>query len=129
MISAPTVLLIAVDSQLAYVLQRYADSYGARLVAVDFQAPVVALAAHTKPTLILLALTEVEQHDRVTLRALRADPQTRAIPIVLCTVHEIDRHGWAAEADQVLVQPVMYADFAALLDQAIQPVSRSPDRS
>ena len=122
MTSAPAALLIADDSQLTYVLQRYAASYGAQLIAVDFDAPVVALAVQAQPALILLSVTVLDERARAALGALRSDPRTHDIPIVLCLAHEIDRHGWAAEADGVLVQPVMYADFAALLDQAIQPM-------
>jgi CheY-like chemotaxis protein len=129
MTSTPTTFLIADDSQLTYVLQRYADSYGARLMVADFQAPVVALAAHEQPTLILLGLTGVEDRGRMALRALRADQRTCAIPIVLCTAHEIDQQDWAAEADRVLVQPIMYTEFAAMLDQVIQSVLRTNDRS
>ncbi len=120
MTSMPTVLLVADDSQLTYVLQRYAASYGAQLVAADFNAAIVALAVQTQPALILLGVTALDERAQTALWALRSDPQTRAIPIVLCTTQRIDRHGWAAEADRVLVQPVMYADFAALFDQAIQ---------
>jgi CheY-like chemotaxis protein len=118
MTSTPTALLIDDDSQLNYVLQRYAVSYGARLLAADFDGSVGALVEQEHPAVILLSLTDDDERSRSMLRALRSDPQTRAIPIVLCTTYEIDRHGWAAEADRVVVQPVMYADFAAILDQA-----------
>jgi CheY-like chemotaxis protein len=127
MTSAPTALLVADDSLLTYVVQRYAASYGAHLTAVDFHAPVVALAAQEQPVVILLNITGVDERGRETLCALRSDPRTCAIPIVLCTAHEIDRHGWAAEVDRVLVQPVMYADFVVILDQATQLVLRASD--
>ncbi len=111
-------LLVDDNSPLTYVLQRYAASCGARLIAVDFAAPLVTLTRHEQPQVILLSLTGDEERSRAALHALRSDPETRAIPIVLCTTHEIDRHGWAAEADRVMVQPIMYTDFAALLDRA-----------
>jgi CheY-like chemotaxis protein len=71
----------------------------------------------------LLSVTSDDERGRSMLQALRSDPQTRAIPIVLCAAHEIDQHDWAAEADRVLVQPVMYADFVAILDQSTQPAA------
>jgi CheY-like chemotaxis protein len=128
MTSAPTALLIDDDSQLNYVMQRYAVSYGAHLLVADFDEAVVELAGQEHPAVILLSLTGDDLRSRSMLHALRSDPQTRAIPIVLCTTHEIDRHGWAAEADRVVVQPVMYADFAAILDQAAQPAADTIDR-
>ncbi len=118
MTATPVVLLVDDDSPLTYVLQRYADSCGARLIATDFVVPIVTLAKHEQPKVILLSHTGDDERSHAALHALRSDPETRAIPIVLCTTHEIDRHGWAAEADRVVVQPIMYADFAALLDQA-----------
>jgi CheY-like chemotaxis protein len=111
MTSTPTTFLIADDSQLIYVLQRYADSYGARLM-VDFQAPGSPWQ-HEQPAGVL-GLTGLNR-GRMALRALRADQRTCAIPIVLCTAHEIDQQDWAAETDQVLVQPVMYTEFAVCL--------------
>lgn len=128
MTSAPTVMLIDDDSPLTYVLQRYADSYGARLIATNFNAPVVSQATQEPPVVIWLNVTALSERGQAVLRALRSDPQTRTIPIVLCTAHEIDRHDWAAEADRVLVQPVMYADFAAILDQATRLVLRAIDQ-
>jgi CheY-like chemotaxis protein len=119
MTSAPTALLVDDDSPLTYVLQRYADSYGVHLIATDFCAPVVSLAVQAQPAVILLSVTGLDERDRAMFRALRSDPRTCAIPIVLCAAHEIDRHGWAAEADRVLVQPVMYDDFAALFGPAV----------
>jgi CheY-like chemotaxis protein len=128
MTSTATVLLIDDDSQLNYVMQRYAVSYGAHLLVTDFDEAVVALAGQTHPAVILLSLTSDDERSRSLLRALRSDPQTRTIPIVLCATREIDRHGWAAEADRVVVQPVMYADFAAILDQAAQPAANAIDQ-
>lgn len=116
MTATPAALLIDDDSPLIYVLQRYAASCGARLIAADFAAPIVTLARHEQPQVILLSLTGDDERSQAALRALRSDPETRAIPIVLCTTREIDRYGWAAEADRVVVQPIMYADFAALFD-------------
>ncbi len=128
MTSAPTILLVDDNSPLTYVLQRYADSYGVRLIAANFSAPVVSLATQELPMVIWLSVTALNERGQAALRALRSDPQTRTIPIVLCTAHEIDRHDWAAEADRVLVQPVMYADFAAILDQATRLVLRAIDQ-
>ena len=122
-------MLVDDDVQSAYVLQRYAVSYGARLTAVSFEMPVVDLAIGVQPAVILLWMSADDAPGRAALRALRTDPRTRTVPIALCAAHEIDRHGWAAEADRVLVQPVMYAEFAALLDQAIQLALRAPDHS
>ncbi len=121
MTSALTVLLVDDGSQLTYVLQRYAVNYGAYLIAADFNAPIVTQAKQAQPAVILLSVTGDDERGRSMLQALRSDPQTRAIPIVLCAAHEIDQHDWAAEADRVLVQPVMYADFVAILDQSTQP--------
>ena len=128
MTSAPTALLVDDDTPLTYVLQRYAISYGAHLIAADFYGPVVTLARQKQPAVILLSITGDDERGRSVLRALRSDPRTRAIPIVLCTAHEIDQHGWAAEADRVVVQPVMYVDFAAILDQLTQPALGAIDR-
>ena len=128
MTSAPTALLVDDDTPLTYVLQRYAISYGAHLIAEDFDGPVVTLARQRQPAVILLSVTGDDEPGRLVLRALRSDPRTRAIPIVLCTAHEIDQHGWAAEADRVIVQPVMYTDFAAILDQSTQPAQGAIDR-
>ena len=121
---SPKVLLVDDDVQSSYVLQRYAISYGARLTAASFETPVVELTVQVQPAMILLCTSADDAPGRAALRALRSDPRTRAVPIVICAAHEVDRHGWAAEADGILVLPVMYADYAAMLDQATQPSDR-----
>jgi len=76
----------------------------------------LALLDETAPDLVLLDVQMPEMDGWETLTALRADPRSTDVPVILCTVksHPDDmRRGWTAGCDGFLVKPFDVSDLVA----------------
>jgi two-component system, OmpR family, response regulator MtrA len=71
-----------------------------------------------KPDLVLLDVTMPGADGITVLQALRADPETAPLPVVLLTARasESDQWaGWQAGADSYVTKPVPFEQLAALI--------------
>ena len=76
----------------------------------------LALLDDVAPDLVLLDVQMPEMDGWETLAALRADPRSAEVPVILCTVksHLDDmRRGWQAGCDGFLVKPFDVGDMVA----------------
>jgi CheY-like chemotaxis protein len=120
--AAPLLMVVEDDSQSLYLIERYANTSGCRLVSAWGGKDALTLAQQAHPTLILLDIVLSGMMGWEVLQILRADPLTCDIPIIICSaLDEADR---AQEAGAVgyLRKPVYYQDFVAALKQAGLPV-------
>jgi twitching motility two-component system response regulator PilH len=112
----PKILLVENDPQFAYLMRRYADNSGCQLICIGFDDDGLAAARREQPALIILdAMLPGLSSDRF-LRALKSDPATRRIPVIVYSSLETALSGWEEEADVRLVKPVGYAEFLAALE-------------
>lgn len=94
----------AIRNLLVYNLQ----AEGLEVEAVDNGGAVRAAALAMEPDLIVLDVMMPEQDGLSALRALREDPATEAIPVVLLTAKATDAEvweGWEAGADYYITKP------------------------
>lgn len=78
----------------------------------------LALLDSVLPDLVLLDVQMPEMDGWETLEALRRDPRSADVPVVLCTVksHPDDmRRGWTAGCDGFLVKPFDISEMVACI--------------
>jgi DNA-binding response OmpR family regulator len=110
----PTLLLIANHLQLLYLIERYAERSGCRLISAGTADVALELMMGDRPAMVLLHLKSWP-HDWPILRRLREHGATHDIPITIISALADEARARDEGATYWLWQPVMYDDFRAAL--------------
>ncbi len=113
-----TIMIVANDPNITYLLQRYAEESGFRTVNACQGKDVLDLAHHTHPVLIILDTELPGGTGSNMLLGLRAEADTRHIPVLLYSGLEGPTEEWEEAAVGHLPKTVLYDDFVAALKQA-----------
>lgn len=119
----PSILLIDDNADLLDLLARSLTHLGPFRVlqAADAESGLTqAMAAHPACIVVDVLMPGLDGYQLV--RALRGDPDTADIPVVMLTALAQDRYhlaGFLSGADQYLVKPVKPQDLVAAVHQAI----------
>jgi CheY-like chemotaxis protein len=104
-----------------YLMERYTRTSGCRALGTTNGENALAVARQEKPAVIFLDLMLPGMTGWEVLQALRADPLTQPIPVIICTALNVADQALAANAGY-LHKPVYYQDFVnALRDEGIEP--------
>jgi CheY-like chemotaxis protein len=114
----PVILLISDDAQFIYLIGRYGNRCGGQIISASTLHAALAQIQQARPALVVLDGLRAPPEGWHILRALKADPATRAIPVALASAVGDEARAWEEAADYWLAQPVLYDDFVAVL-QAI----------
>src|SRR5262245_41174604 len=110
--AAPLVLLIEDDPQSLYLMERYPDKSGCRALPTKQGARGLRLAREKQRAVIFLELRLPDISGTEVLHALRSDPVTQPIPVIICTVLNEAEAAQALEEDVgYLHKPIYYQDF------------------
>src|SRR5437879_1305149 len=123
----PTVLLIDDDEDCRIIYSAALEQAGFRVLLADNGADGVQTAKTESPDVVLLDVTMPIMDGRTAVRALKADPATRDLPVVAITAAaSLHNSGDLAEAgfDAVLLKPVSPQIVVAAVRQSL-PHSRS----
>jgi CheY-like chemotaxis protein len=121
--AVPLVLIVEDDTHSMYLMERYTRTSGCRALGTTSGENALALARQEKPAVIFLDLMLPGTTGWEVLQALKADPATRPIPVIICTAFNEADHAHEAGAGY-LHKPVYYQDFLnALADAGIEPPS------
>jgi CheY-like chemotaxis protein len=118
--SRATVLLIEDNPENRYLVTFLLEQRGHEVVAAATGPQGLALAAARTPDLILLDIQLPGMDGHAVTRALKADPQLRAIPVVAVTSHAMvgDREKCLeAGAEGYLEKPIDPETFVAAVEQ------------
>ena len=120
MLHAPTpvILLISDDSLFIYLIARYGNRCGGQVISASTLHATLAQIQQARPALVVLDGLFLPPEGWHILRALKADPATRAIPVALASAIGDEARAWEEGADYWLAQPVLYDAFLAVF-QAI----------
>ncbi len=119
--AAPLVLIVEDDEHSLYLMERYTRSSGCQPLATTRGEKALELAREKQPDVILLDIGLPDISGWEVLQALRADPLTSHIPVIICTALTVADEALAANAGY-LHKPVYYQDFVnALRDEGIEP--------
>lgn len=115
MITQPTLLLIANDLQVRYLIQRYAARSGCRVINTSTADGAVAHILPDRPRMVLIHVLTQSSDGWAVLRQLKAEHTFADIPITVIAAVMDETRARAEGADHWLWQPVMYSDFLAAI--------------
>lgn len=108
-------MVIGDDSSFRYLIQRYAKKSACPVVFAHLTEDVMGAVLQQAPGVVMVELDPPDERARNVLRALRAHPATRHVPVIICS--------WTDEAEARLDEggalymqkPILYDDFHAAL--------------
>lgn len=114
---APTVLVVDDNPDVVRLFQRFVEPAGYRLVQATSAQSALRLIAEAPPEIITLDLMMPSHDGWELLQAIRRDPRTRGIPIVVCSVLHERALAMALGASSFLPKPVTQEALLATLEQ------------
>jgi CheY-like chemotaxis protein len=118
----PRVLLAIDDNEgIIVVFQGYLAGYGYSVVGTRSGAEALKLARQLSPTAITLDIMMPSQDGWEILQALKDDPVTRSIPVIICSVLEDPQLARSLGAAAYLQKPVSQADLLSALNRLAGP--------
>jgi len=114
---AGTVLVVDDDPAVRDLMQRYLDREGFRVVAAANGHEGLRLARQLRPAAITLDVLMPGMDGWDVLTALKADPGTADIPVIMLTIADDRNLGHALGAAEYLTKPIDRDRLAGLLRQ------------
>lgn len=129
----PLALLVDDAPDIRMLLRAIVERCGYESREASDGAAAVRAVDEAVPDLVLLDVQMPEMDGWETLAALRADPRTVDVPVILCTVksHPADvRRGWEAGCDGFVVKPFDIDEMTATVRAvgALSTTQRSEQR-
>ncbi len=121
-----TILIAASDPNIIYLLKRYAEASGFQAASATQGTDLVLEARKNHPVLIVLEIELPGISGKITLDHLKADPDTRAIPVLVYSCFDEIANMALEGAAGFLQKTIMYSDFQAAVSQAGVQVMGSP---
>jgi CheY-like chemotaxis protein len=112
---APAALIVEDDMTCVYLWQRYMKRSGFRAISTQEGKEALDLARRERPSLVVLDVILPDIDGWEVLQALKADPATRDIPVLICSALREERRSVARGADGYLQKPILYEDFLEAL--------------
>ena len=111
------VLLVVEDNEgVIRAFRRYLAGYNYQVIGATTGADALRLAKEKKPTTITLDVMIPNQDGWEILQALKSNPATQDIPVIICSVLEDPSLARSLGASAYLQKPVAQADLLATLN-------------
>ena len=111
------ILTIDDDRAVLNLYERYLVDHGYRVIPVLDPAQAVPVAARAQPFAITLDIMMPRVDGWQVLSALKADPATRHIPVIICSIVENQEKGFSLGAVGYLTKPLLQDDLLKALDR------------
>ena len=115
------VLVIDDESDSRLLLTNLLEEFGCQVIAADSGEQGLSMAREFQPQLITVDLLMPQMDGASVIRALKADPQLRAIPLVVVSIVAKERRGSILGAVDLLEKPVVREDLLAMLRRHLLP--------
>ena len=112
-----TVLAIDDDMQVIHLYERYLSGSEYDIVPLTDPSKTMEFARQIQPFAITLDIMLPDHDGWQLLEELQADPQTRNIPVIICSILEDIDKGFDLGATDYLVKPILGDDFVASLNR------------
>ncbi|MCJ7433752.1 MAG: response regulator, partial [Anaerolineales bacterium] len=111
-----TILAIDDDPQVIRLYERYLQPQGYQVIAVTEPSKAKERAIQLKPFAITLDIMMPEIDGWQVLNELKSSPETRHIPVVICSIIEDHEKGFSLGAAGYLAKPILEEDLLNALD-------------
>ena len=118
---APCVLVIDDDADARRLLRRHLENAGYRVEEAHDGISGIARARATHPDVITLDVLMPGMDGWTVLAELKADVELADIPVVMATIMEDDRLGFALGAAEFVTKPINRAQLLAALERYAVP--------
>jgi len=115
--SGKVILAIDDDPQVIGLYERYLQPQGYQVIALTDPSRALERARHLKPFAITLDIMMPGIDGWQVLATLKADSETHAIPVIICSIIEDLEKGFSLGAADYLVKPILEEDLVSALDQ------------
>ncbi|MBI4730758.1 MAG: GAF domain-containing protein, partial [Chloroflexi bacterium] len=105
------ILAVDDDAQVISLYERYLQPQGYQVIAVTDPTLAAERARQLKPFAITLDIMMPGRDGWTVLAELKNDPETRDIPIVVCSILEEEEKGFSLGAADYLVKPILEDDL------------------
>ena len=114
-VRTPAALIVEDDMTCIYLWQRYMKRSGFRAISTQEGKGALDMARREKPDLVVLDVMLPDMDGWEVLEALKDDPSTRDIPVLVCSALQEEKLSIAKGADGYLQKPILYEDFLTAL--------------
>ena len=118
------VLCVDDDEGVITLFRRYLSKRGYRVVGLSDSAAVLEKVRQLKPFAITLDVMMPKKDGWQVIQELKADPDTRHIPVIMCTIISEKEYGISLGATDYLVKPILEDDLLSALER----LDRDQDR-
>ena len=115
-----SIMVIEDDPQVISLYQRYLQDQGYQVIPVTDATKAVQQALVTLPAAITLDIMMPNMDGWQVLNALKSTPQTRDIPVIVCSILEEEQKGFNLGATDYLAKPILQDDLLRALDRINQ---------
>ena len=113
----PLILAIDDDQKIINLYQRYLKEQGYQMVALTEPKKAIARAKELQPYAITLDIMMPDYDGWQVLEALKSTPETRHIPVIICSIVEDTEKGYALGATDYLLKPILDDDLINALNR------------
>ncbi|MFN8634965.1 MAG: response regulator [Chloroflexota bacterium] len=121
----PTVLVVDDDPDARELLRRHLEAGGVDVVTASRGEEGVRLARELRPSLITLDVLMPGMDGWAVLGALKGDPSTADIPVVMLTLLDDRDLGYALGAADYLTKPIDRAQLLATVRRHVRPAEEA----
>ena len=111
------VLCVDDDEGVITLFRRYLSKQGYRVVGLTDSTSTVERAAQLAPFAITLDVMMPRKDGWQVIQELKADPNTRHIPVIMCTIVGETEYGISLGAADYLIKPILEDELVAALEQ------------
>jgi CheY-like chemotaxis protein len=112
-----SILIVGEDPHFCYLLRSYVRRFTCQTLFSTPGDNVLQIAKREPLAAIVLDMDMPANEGWILLRALKTNPETRNIPILICAWQDIQERSAQEGASILLRMPVLYADFSKALNQ------------
>jgi CheY-like chemotaxis protein len=113
--TAPTALIVEDDMACVYLWRRYTKESGFHPISTTSGKKALELVQRERPALIVLDVMLPDIQGWEVLQAIKADPTTCDIPVLICSGFYEKERSIAEGADGYLQKPILYDSFLEAL--------------
>ncbi len=118
----PTILIIDDNADMVALFQRYLAGYKVSIVGATDGNQALKLAAESRPQVITLDVMMPHQDGWDILQRLKDSPDTKQIPVIVCSVLDEPQLALSSGASDYITKPVSQASLLEVLQRWLGPL-------